>query len=99
MSGCGSLSPLGCLVRANKSQGVGGGAARSEVDSLAEPLKRLVARQVKAKSWLSTALAIEGFPSPNLTDKSKTRFLNTVIRYILVISHQLVRRVLMDRLV
>lgn len=73
-----------------KFQGVGGGAARSEVDSLAEPLKRLVARQVKAKSWLSTALAIEGFPSPNLTDKSKTRFLNTVIRYILTIYHQLV---------
>lgn len=63
-------------------QGVGGGAARSEVDSLAEPLKKLVARQVKAKSWLSIALAREGFPSPNLTDKSKTRFLNTVIRYI-----------------
>ncbi|KAI5849456.1 armadillo-type protein [Morchella snyderi] len=57
--------------------GVGGGAARSEVDSLAEPLKRLVARQVKAKTWLSTALSRDGFPSPNLTDKSKTRFLNT----------------------
>ncbi|KAL7267262.1 member of the karyopherin-beta, partial [Rhizina undulata] len=58
---------------------LGGGAARSEIDSLAEPLKKLVTRQVRAKSWLSAALAKDGFPSANLSVKDKRIFLEKVM--------------------
>jgi len=59
--------------------GIGGGASRSEVDSLTEPLKKMIARQVKAKTWLSASLLRNGFPSPNLSEKDKTIFLNKIM--------------------
>ncbi|PWW78173.1 hypothetical protein C7212DRAFT_351385 [Tuber magnatum] len=59
--------------------GIGGGASRSEVDSLTEPLKKMIARQVKAKTWLSASLSRNGFPSPNLSEKDKTVFLNKIM--------------------
>jgi hypothetical protein len=34
---------------------ISGNAARSELDKVSDPLKRLVARQVHAKSWLQSA--------------------------------------------
>lgn len=59
--------------------GLGGGAARSEVDSLCEVLKKMVFRQPRTKAWLSAALFRLGFPSPKVTDQDKRLFLEKVI--------------------
>lgn len=58
-----TLGPLFCraLVR-----NIGGHASRSELDKLADPLKRLVTQQPGAQGWLQAALmddsSEDGFP-------------------------------------
>lgn len=52
-----TLGPLFCraLVR-----NIGGHASRSELDKLADPLKRLVTQQPGAQGWLQAALMDDG---------------------------------------
>ena len=61
-------------------QNFGGEAARSELDTLAEPLKRLVAAQPMAKTWLSEALFNETFPSQKVGPTDKRMWLQKIMR-------------------
>ena len=60
--------------------GIGGNAARSEIDLLTEPLKKLVVRQPSAKTWLEAALVSDRFPSIKVGRTDKRIFLQKVIR-------------------
>lgn len=59
---------------------LGGGCQRSDVDTLAEPLKKLVVRQPRCKAWLLEALKPEGFPTANVSEKDKRMFVDKVLR-------------------
>jgi hypothetical protein len=54
---------------------LGGGCYRSELDMLAEPLKKLVVRSPRAKKWLQNVLDAEGVPSKRLQPQDKRMFL------------------------
>lgn len=61
---------------------IGGEAARSELDILAEPLKRLVKAQARAKQWLSNALEHQDFPSQIVTPADKRIWLQKIIKWV-----------------
>ena len=69
--------PLLCL---GLVRGIAGEAARSELDALIEPLKKVVFRQPKAKLWLSDALFNASFPSPLVSDADKKIWLQKVMK-------------------
>ena len=54
------MSHLGPLVARALVRGVGGRAARSELDKLCEPLKKLVTSHVDAQGWLMAAVLDDG---------------------------------------
>lgn len=58
---------------------IGGEAARSELDFLADPLKKLIFAQPQAKVWLSNALSSEDFPSQKVGSTEKRVWLHKVI--------------------
>ena len=58
---------------------IGGGAARSDLDILAEPLKKMVQAQPKVKMWLADALSSQHFSS-EVTDTEKRIWLQKIIR-------------------
>ncbi|KAA8911147.1 armadillo-type protein [Sphaerosporella brunnea] len=58
---------------------LGGGCQRSEVDSIAEPLRKLVTRHVRCKSWLTEALKPAGFPTANVNEKDKRLFVEKIM--------------------
>jgi hypothetical protein len=60
---------------------IGGHAARSELDKLSDPLKKLILRQGRSKQWLEAALFGKNFPSDKVTDKEKTVFIQKIVRY------------------
>lgn len=62
---------------------LGGHCARSEIDKLCEPLKKLVVRQVNAKAWIEAALLDPRFPSENVDEKDKQVFLQKIMSYVL----------------
>lgn len=74
------LHQLGPLLAQALVYNVGGMAARSELDKISDPLKKLVL-QVRSKSWLDVALRSDSFPSDKVTEKEKNAFLQKVIRY------------------
>jgi len=59
--------------------GLGGGCQRSEVDTLTEPLRKLVTRSVRCKTWLTEALRPSGFPTQNTSDTDKKLFVEKVM--------------------
>lgn len=59
---------------------IGGEAARSELDFLADPLKKLIFAQPQAKVWLSNALSSEDFPSQKVGSTEKRVWLHKVIK-------------------
>lgn len=59
---------------------IGGEAARSELDVLAEPLKKLVFAQPQAKVWLSNALSSEDFPSQKVGSTEKRVWLQKILK-------------------
>ena len=59
---------------------IGGEAARSELDVLAEPLKKLISAQPQAKMWLSNALGSEDFPSQKVGSTEKRMWLQKIIK-------------------
>lgn len=63
-------------------RGIGGDAARSELDTLSEPLKKLVVKQPKARQWLTDALASDTFPGKSVGDTEKRIWLQKVYRYM-----------------
>lgn len=74
------LHQLGPLLAQALVYNVGGMAARSELDKISDPLKKLVL-QVRSKNWLDSALRSDSFPSDKVTEKEKNTFLQKVIRY------------------
>ncbi|MCJ1247252.1 hypothetical protein MMC30_004466 [Trapelia coarctata] len=63
-------------------KGIGGEAARSELDTLSEPLKKLVLKQPKARRWLTDALASDTFPGKSVGDTEKRVWLQKVYKYV-----------------
>ena len=63
-------------------QGIGGRAARSELDTLAEPLKKMTFAQPSAKIWLSNALYNGDFPSDKVGDTEKRMWLHKIMKYV-----------------
>ena len=59
---------------------IGGEAARSELEILTEPLRKLVFAQPQAKAWLSDALNSEDFPSLKVGVSEKRMWLQKIIR-------------------
>jgi len=59
---------------------MGGNAARSELDKLCDPLKKLIVNQVHSKAWLQTALMADDFPSDKVTEKDKMTFLQKIMK-------------------
>ncbi|RDL35074.1 ARM repeat-containing protein [Venustampulla echinocandica] len=57
---------------------IGGHAARSELDKLSEPLKKLVVRQIDSKRWFEAALLGEDFPSDKVSTQDRTIFLEKI---------------------
>jgi len=59
---------------------IAGDAARSELDALADPLKKMVFKQPRAKMWLEAALFGESFPSRKVGEKEKRVWLLKVMK-------------------
>ncbi|APA08045.1 hypothetical protein sscle_03g028150 [Sclerotinia sclerotiorum 1980 UF-70] len=74
-----ALQHLGPLLSQALIYNIGGAAARSELDKLSDPLRKLVVSQVRAKSWLEAALMDGNFPSDKVDQKEKMVFLSKVI--------------------
>jgi hypothetical protein len=77
-----ALQHLGPLLAKALVYNIGGNAARSELDRLSEPLKKLVVRQVRSQSWLEAALLGDDFPSDKVTTAQRRAFLSRIIRYM-----------------
>ena len=59
---------------------IAGEAARSELDVLAEPLKKLVFAQPRARAWLQDALMSDTFPSSKVSESEKRVWLQRIMR-------------------
>ena len=59
---------------------IGGEASRSELEVLAEPLKKLIFAQPQAKMWLSNALSSDDFPSQKVGSTEKRVWLQKIIK-------------------
>lgn len=73
------MQHLGPLLAEALMANIGGGSARSELDTLADPLKKLIFRQPRAKAWLESALFNENFPSQKVDAGEKKLFLQKVM--------------------
>ncbi|KAL8974302.1 MAG: hypothetical protein Q9197_001447 [Variospora fuerteventurae] len=58
---------------------ISGQCARSEVETYAEPLKRLAFTQVRAKQWLEDAFYTDSFPNQKMAFNQKRLFLEKVM--------------------
>lgn len=58
---------------------IAGEAARSELDVLAEPLKKLIFAQPRAKAWLQDALMSATFPSTKVGESEKRVWLQRIM--------------------
>ncbi|KAK4190430.1 putative importin [Podospora australis] len=83
-----AMSHLGPLVTQTLINNIGGNAARSELDRLSEPLKKLVTSQVQAQAWLERALMAEssingeeeGFPAADrVTPQERYTFMKKIL--------------------
>ncbi|KAG4414230.1 hypothetical protein IFR04_012636 [Cadophora malorum] len=74
-----AVSHLGPLLAQALIYNIGGHAARSELDKLSDPIKRLIVRQVHAKAWFEAALFDANFPSEKVTPKDKSVFLAKIV--------------------
>lgn len=69
--------PLLCRILVRQ---ISGEAARSEMNMLAEPLKKLVFHQPRAKQWLSEALDSDSFPSTKVGPTEKRVWLQKIMQ-------------------
>ncbi|KAL8946115.1 MAG: hypothetical protein Q9222_007443, partial [Ikaeria aurantiellina] len=58
---------------------IGGEAARSELENFANPLRKMVFAQPRAKQWLSSALFSNTFPSSKVKEEEKRIWLQQVM--------------------
>ena len=73
------MSHFGVLLAHTIIFGIGGEAARSDLDALCDPLKKLITRTPQARSWLESALLHPSFPSRKVKDADKKTFLMKVM--------------------
>lgn len=74
------LAHFGPLLAEALVYNITGNAARSELDKVSDPLKKLVVRQVKSKSWLENALFRNDPQGGALKEGDKRAFLQRIIR-------------------
>lgn len=74
-----AMEHLGPLISQTLIQNIGGNAARSELDKLSDPLKKLVTSQVRSKQWLEQALFDPSFPGQQVGNDEKSTFLRKII--------------------
>lgn len=74
------LTHFGPLLAEAIVYNIGGNASRSELDKVSDPLKKLVVRQIRAKTWLEGALFKTGPQNIALKDTDKKLFLQKIIR-------------------
>ncbi|CAH0042958.1 unnamed protein product [Clonostachys solani] len=74
-----AMATLGPLLCQCIARNIGGNAARSELDKVAEPLKRMVNRYPETKLWLELGLNHPSFPSSKVTLEQKNMFLKKII--------------------
>lgn len=77
-SATGRYGPLICQVLVHR---IAGEASRSELDMLAQPLKKIISCQQSAKAWLADALNSSTFPSQRVSQDDKRIWLNKIMRY------------------
>jgi hypothetical protein len=75
-----AMEHFGPLVSRTLIFQVGGNAARSEVDRLCDPLKKLVVNQKHAQNWLEQALFDDDFPSTKVSPEEKRAFLRKILK-------------------
>ena len=75
-----AVAEMGPAVTLSLIRNIGGRASRSELDKLAEPLKKLASLHPSAQSWIQAALFHPSFPSHTVSDKEKLTFMRKVIR-------------------
>lgn len=74
-----AMAHLGPLLTQTLVQNIGGNAARSELEKVSDPLKKLVTNQPRAQAWLEQALFDPSFPSTQVTREDKVMFLKKII--------------------
>lgn len=73
------IDQLGPLLAETLMVNFGGNASRSELDTLVEPLKKMVFRHRLARSWLEQALFKDTFPSNKVDGDAKREFLQKIM--------------------
>lgn len=75
-----AMAHLGPHLARSLVHNIGGNAARSELDKVCEPLKKLVALRPEAHAWLERALLDETFPgAARVSVEERGVFLRKVI--------------------
>ncbi|KAK4448595.1 armadillo-type protein [Podospora aff. communis PSN243] len=74
-----AMLTLGPLLAQSLINNFGGKAARSELERLSNPFKKLVMHQPRAQEWLESALFDPSFPDSQVTPEQKTAFLKKVV--------------------
>lgn len=59
---------------------ISGNAARSELDKVSDPLKKLVVKQVQSKSWLEAALFQRILPGDKVDEGGRRIFLQKIVK-------------------
>jgi hypothetical protein len=83
------MGHLGPLLAQVLVHNIGGNAARSELDKISEPIKKLVVRHLHSKNWFEAALMSQNFPSDKVTIKDKQIFLQKIIKYVFLSQNSL----------
>ncbi|KAI0480788.1 armadillo-type protein [Xylariaceae sp. FL0804] len=74
-----AMSHLGPQLSQSLMQNIGGRAARSDLDKLSDPLKKLIVQHVDAPKWLEAALNDPSFPSAKVSPEDKALFLKKIV--------------------
>ena len=76
----GALEHIGPLIADAVVYNISGSAARSELDKVCDPLKKLVVRSPSAMTWLQNSLFSASFGSELIKDNEKSIFLQKLMK-------------------
>ncbi len=74
-----TIQSLGPMLAESMVYNISGNAARSELDKVCDPLRKMVVRHPGSKGWLQGALFSQDFASDLVKDSEKTAFLQKII--------------------
>ncbi|KAI1189881.1 armadillo-type protein [Nemania serpens] len=74
-----AMSHFGPQLSQSLIQNIGGRAARSDLDRLSDPLRKLIVQHVHASKWLEAALNDPSFPSDKVSAQDKALFLKKLV--------------------